>query len=113
MIENMKSGLMQEVERFFVLSQTDGTWKEHLQSMKFLQQSVGLRGYAQRDPLTEFKLEGYNLFMDMTARKRRNVIYNVYMFQPAKIVPEDMKEEVEGAKSNGATGVAPEKTTAA
>ena len=49
------------------------------------QQAVGLRGYAQRDPLVEYKLEGYNLFLDMMASIRRNTIYNVYMFQPAKV----------------------------
>jgi preprotein translocase subunit SecA len=38
------------------------------QAIKFLQQAVGLRGYAARDPLTEFKLEGYNLFLETTAQ---------------------------------------------
>ncbi len=46
---------------------------------------MGLRGYAQRDPLVEYKLEGYNLFLEMMANIRRNTIYNVYMFQPAKV----------------------------
>lgn len=54
------------------------------QAMKFLQQAVGLRGYAQRDPLAEYKVEGYNLFMEMMAQIRRNVIYNVYVFRPQK-----------------------------
>jgi preprotein translocase subunit SecA len=47
------------------------------QAIKFLQQAVGLRGYAAKDPLTEFKLEGYNLFVEMSAQIRRNVIYNI------------------------------------
>jgi len=51
----------------------------------FCLQAVGLRGYAQRDPLVEYKLEGYNLFLEMMANIRRNTIYNVYMFQPAKV----------------------------
>ena len=38
---------VQEAQRFFVLTQTDSRWKEHLQAIKFLQQAVGLRGYAQ------------------------------------------------------------------
>lgn len=71
-------GLQQEAERYFVLSQTDNLWKEHLQALKFVQQAVGLRGYAQRDPLIEYKLEGYNLFLEMMAQIRRNVIYSVY-----------------------------------
>ena len=48
-------------------------------------QAVGLRGYAQRDPLVEYKLEGYNLFLDMMANIRRNTIYNIYLFQPEKV----------------------------
>mmetsp|Transcript_4323 Transcript_4323/g.13878 ORF Transcript_4323/g.13878 Transcript_4323/m.13878 type:complete len:93 (-) Transcript_4323:76-354(-) len=73
---------MFQAERFFVLSQTDNLWKEHLQAIKFLQQAVGLRGYAQKDPLIEYKLEGYNLFLDMMANIRRNVIYSCYQFKP-------------------------------
>lgn len=77
-MERRVPGLMQEAERYFVLTQTDNLWKEHLQALKFVQQAVGLRGYAQRDPLIEYKLEGYNLFLDMMAQIRRNVIYSVY-----------------------------------
>lgn len=80
-VEGRQKGLMAEAERYFVLSQTDNLWKEHLQAIKFVQQAVGLRGYAQRDPLIEYKLEGYNLFVEMMAQIRRNVIYSVYCFE--------------------------------
>lgn len=83
-IEEQEANLMQAAQRFFVLTQTDNLWKEHLQAIKFLQQAVSLRGYAQRDPLVEYKLEGYNLFLEMMANIRRNVIYNVYVFQPRR-----------------------------
>ena len=76
---------MTETERYFVLNQTDRLWKEHLQVLKFLQQAVGLRGYAQRDPLVEYKLEGYNLFLELMAQIRRNVIYSVYQVSPGLI----------------------------
>lgn len=69
---------MKEAERFLILSNIDRLWKEHLQALKFVQQAVGLRGYAQRDPLIEYKLEGYNLFIEMMAQIRRNVIYSIY-----------------------------------
>ena len=46
-----------------------------------------LRGYAQRDPLAEYKLEGYTLFLEMMAAIRRNTIYNVYMFQLERRAP--------------------------
>ena len=41
---------------------------------------------AQRDPLAEYKLEGYQLFVEMMAQIRRNAIYNVYVFDPKKVV---------------------------
>lgn len=69
---------MKEAERFLILTNIDRLWKEHLQAIKFVQQAVGLRGYAQRDPLIEYKLEGYNLFLEMMAQIRRNVIYSIY-----------------------------------
>lgn len=87
-------GLMQEAERYFVLSQTDNLWKEHLQALKFVQQAVGLRGYAQRDPLIEYKLEGFNLFLEMMAQIRRNVIYSVYQVSIRVISFSDMKFRV-------------------
>jgi preprotein translocase subunit SecA len=79
-----------------------------LQAIKFLQQAVGLRGYASKDPLTEFKLEGYNLFLETMAQIRRNVIYNVYVFQPQRIRPDaaagqqqQQAAEQQAASSNG------------
>lgn len=77
-MEKEAPGLMKDAERFLILSNIDRLWKEHLQALKFVQQAVGLRGYAQRDPLIEYKLEGYNLFLEMMAQIRRNVIYSIY-----------------------------------
>lgn len=64
-----------------------------VQAMKFLQQAVGLRGYAQREPLSEYKLEGYGLFLEMMARIRRNAIYNVYVFQPDQVKQQQPQQE--------------------
>jgi preprotein translocase subunit SecA len=44
---------------------------------------VGLRGYGQKDPLIEYKNEGYDMFLEMMTQMRRNVIYSMFMFQPA------------------------------
>jgi len=82
MVNEVSPGLMVQAERFFLIKQIDILWKEHLQAIKFLQQAVCLRGYAQRDPLTEYKLEGFNLFSNMMSQVRRNVIFNLYSFQP-------------------------------
>ncbi|KAG2597309.1 hypothetical protein PVAP13_5KG266200 [Panicum virgatum] len=97
-VEKQAPGLMKEAERFLILSNIDRLWKEHLQALKFVQQAVGLRGYAQRDPLIEYKLEGYNLFLDMMAQIRRNVIYSVYQFKPVVKNQEEEKTQNKGSK---------------
>ncbi len=85
-IEQSHPGMMREAERFFILQQLDSLWREHLQSMDSLRESVGLRGYGQKDPLIEYKNEGYDMFLEMMINMRRNVIYSMFMFQPAKKV---------------------------
>ena len=82
-IEDMRPGLMREAERFFILQQIDTLWREHLQAMDALRESVGLRGYGQKDPLIEYKNEGYDMFLEMMTNMRRNVIYSMFMFKPA------------------------------
>ncbi|MFO8238800.1 MAG: preprotein translocase subunit SecA, partial [Prochlorococcaceae cyanobacterium] len=82
-IEAQRPGLMREAERFFILQQIDTLWREHLQAMDALRESVGLRGYGQKDPLIEYKNEGYDMFLEMMTQMRRNVIYSMFMFQPA------------------------------
>ena len=84
-VEAAQPGLMAEAARYFLLTQTDNLWKEQLQAMKFIQQAVGLRGYAQKDPLTEYKLEGFELFKEMQAQIRRNVIYSAYNMDVARM----------------------------
>lgn len=112
-VEKQAPGLMKEAEKFLILNNIDRLWKEHLQALKFVQQAVGLRGYAQRDPLIEYKLEGYNLFIEMMAQIRRNVIYAVYQFQPVMVKQQDQKQnkvdklDTNGRGSNGATNPSP------
>ena len=80
--EQARPGLMREAERFFILQQIDTLWRDHLQAMEALRESVGLRGYGQKDPLIEYKNEGYDMFLEMMTQMRRNVIYSMFMFQP-------------------------------
>jgi preprotein translocase subunit SecA len=87
-VEHARPGLMREAERFFILQQIDTLWREHLQAMDALRESVGLRGYGQKDPLIEYKNEGYDMFLDMMIQMRRNVIYSMFMFQPQ--VPQEV-----------------------
>jgi len=81
-IDQIQPGLMRQAERFFILQRIDTLWREHLQQMDALRESVGLRGYGQKDPLIEYKSEGYELFLDMMVNIRRDVVYSLFMFQP-------------------------------
>ncbi|KAK4559544.1 hypothetical protein RGQ29_008671 [Quercus rubra] len=112
-VEKQAPGLMKEAERFLVLSNIDRLWKEHLQSIKFVQQAVGLRGYAQRDPLIEYKLEGYNLFLEMMAQIRRNVIYSIYQFQPVLVNKNQEQTQNEKSSELGRNKNKPEPVVAA
>ena len=57
------SEFMAQIERFAVLHVIDDKWREHLREMDDLKQAIGLRAYAQRDPLVEYKKEGYEMFV--------------------------------------------------
>ncbi|MGD1936110.1 MAG: preprotein translocase subunit SecA [Cyanophyceae cyanobacterium] len=80
-IDAVQPGLMRQAERFFILQQIDTLWREHLQQMDGLRESVGLRGYGQKDPLIEYKREGYELFLEMMTNMRRNVVYSMFEFE--------------------------------
>ncbi len=63
--EELGPEVMRELERRVVLSVVDRKWREHLYEMDYLQEGIGLRAYAQRDPLVEYKREGFDLFAAM------------------------------------------------
>ncbi|MEB3224474.1 MAG: preprotein translocase subunit SecA [Synechococcus sp.] len=81
-VNEKQPGLMRQAERFFILQQIDTLWREHLQAIDALRESVGLRGYGQKDPLIEYKQEGYEMFLEMMIDIRRNVVYSLFQFQP-------------------------------
>ncbi|GAA4724700.1 preprotein translocase subunit SecA [Pedococcus ginsenosidimutans] len=63
--EQLGEEVMREVERRVVLSVLDRKWREHLYEMDYLQEGIGLRAMAQRDPLVEYQREGFQLFEAM------------------------------------------------
>jgi preprotein translocase subunit SecA len=65
--------IMRRIEKAVLLQTLDYLWREHLVTLDHLRQSVGLRGYAQRDPLHEYKSEAFQLFAHMLSRLRRDV----------------------------------------
>ena len=93
-IDSMQPGLMRQAERFFILQQIDTLWREHLQAMDALRESIGLRGYGQKDPLIEYKQEGYEMFLEMMIDIRRNVVYSLFQFKPQTQPPQPQPQAV-------------------
>ncbi|MEJ6607560.1 MAG: preprotein translocase subunit SecA [Candidatus Planktophila sp.] len=74
------SDVMRELERKVLLSVLDRKWREHLYEMDYLQEGIGLRAMAQRDPLVEYQREGYELFsamMDAIKEELASLVFNV------------------------------------
>jgi len=73
--------LMRQVEKIILLQTLDSLWKDHLLQMDHLKEGMGLRGYGQKDPLLEYKREGYMLFRNMMEQFAKDVIQKVFRVQ--------------------------------
>ncbi len=73
--------LMRWLERRIILDVVDSQWKDHLLSLDHLKEGIGLRGYAQKDPIVEFKKEAFTLFEDMMARIDNETIRYLFHIQ--------------------------------
>ncbi len=87
------SEMMRWLERRIILDIVDTQWKDHLLSLDHLKEGIGLRGYAQKDPIVEFKKEAFNLFEDMMTRIDTETVRYLFLVQPAR--PEDEAREIE------------------
>ena len=65
--------VMRQIEKSIILRTIDQHWREHLANLDHLRQAVGLRGYAQRDPLNEYKSEAFELFESLLSNLREDV----------------------------------------
>ena len=68
-------------ERMIMLSVLDAQWKDHLLSMDHLKEGIGLRGYAQHDPLVEYKRESFDMFEAMMQRSQEETVRYLYLMQ--------------------------------
>jgi preprotein translocase subunit SecA len=78
--EELGADVMRELERKVLLSVLDRKWREHLYEMDYLQEGIGLRAMAQRDPLVEYQREGFELFsamMDAIKEELASLVFNV------------------------------------
>lgn len=72
------------LEKIMFLQTIDNQWKDHLLSIDRLKEGIGLRGYAQRDPLVEYKKEAFELFGEMSQRIRAEIIQRLFKIQIKK-----------------------------
>jgi len=88
--------LMRETERWMMLTVIDNQWKDHLLSMDHLKEGIGLRSYAQKDPLIEYKKESYQIYQDMMDRIEDETIRYLFFMQRVERpveTPEDPEAE--------------------
>ncbi len=72
---------LRNIERILYLQVLDNAWREHLYQMDILKTGIGLRGYNQKDPLVEYKKEGYNLFLELVNRIKFDSIKLLFSVQ--------------------------------
>ena len=83
------SEVFREIEKFMYLQSIDSLWKDHLLNIDHLKEGIGLRGYAQKDPLIEYKTESYQMFVDMVDRIKEETVEKLFTIRPV-----EEKEEI-------------------
>jgi preprotein translocase subunit SecA len=84
--------LMDYLMKVIMLQAIDTQWKEHLLAMDHLREGIGLRGYAQKDPVREYQREGYDMFMEMIVRIKMDVLEKMCLIRIQR------EEEVEAIR---------------
>ncbi len=93
---------MRHHERIIMLSVIDQQWKDHLLSMDHLREGIGLRGYAQHDPLVEYKRESFDMFEAMMERFEEETVRYLYLMQVIEAPPRPASPPVlESGSGNG------------
>src|SRR5712664_1246904 len=99
--------LMRALERHEMLIVIDTQWKDHLLSIDHLKEGIGLRGYGQRDPLTEYKKEAFDLFQDMFERLKAIVVERLFKVQVVRNAPMELPTIAAWADAQESRGAMP------
>ncbi|MGI9534968.1 MAG: preprotein translocase subunit SecA, partial [Thermodesulfobacteriota bacterium] len=91
--EGIGSETLRHVERYIMLQTLDYLWKDHLLNMDHLREGIGLLGYAQKDPLLEYKREGFSMFTSTTERFNEEICEKLFKVQPVSDVDMQKMEE--------------------
>jgi preprotein translocase subunit SecA len=96
---------MREFERVALLGAVDRRWMDHIDAMDQLREGIGLRAYGQKDPIVEYKIEGYNMFEEMSRLIQEDTLRRLYMAVLVK-PPERKEAAVAVAATHGGSGAA-------
>ncbi|MGB8959445.1 MAG: preprotein translocase subunit SecA [Candidatus Aminicenantales bacterium] len=91
--ERQLGPFMREFERMILLQVIDSQWKDHLLEMDHLKEGIGLRGYGQKDPLIEYKKEGFEMFQSMLDRIEEDAVRYLFLIQPVIDQPAPVRRE--------------------
>ena len=87
------SDVMRELERVVMLKCVDTQWMEHIDNMEQLQKGIRLRAYAQRDPVVEYRMEGFDMFDQMVVNIRNDVTRLILSAQIKKVESKEQFQE--------------------
>ena len=104
---------MREIERVVLLKTVDRKWMDHIDDMDQLRQGIGLQAYGQKDPLVEFKMEGYDMFNAMTAAIQEDTLKVLYHVKVEQKVEREEVAKVTGTNKDDTVANAPKKRAAA
>ncbi len=82
--EMLGDEMFQDFERMVLLRNVDTLWMDHIDAMDDLKQGIGLRAYAQQDPVVAFRMESYDMFDEMTATIRENTVRMMLTIMPRR-----------------------------
>lgn len=102
--KNIGKDVSREIEKYVYLTTLDEKWMDHLEAMDGLRDGIGLRGYAQRDPLVEYQQEAYSMFGQLVGSIESAVVKKIYRIAPVEQAPRPMpmvlrKDEVNGGET--------------
>ena len=98
---------MREAERVVLLKTIDRKWMDHIDDMDQLRQGIGLQAYAQRDPLNEYKMAGYDMFNEMMASIREDTVKMMFRVKVEKPVEREQVAKVTGTNKDDSGVKAP------
>ena len=100
---------LREVERVILLRVIDQKWMNHIDDMDIIRDGIGLQAYGQKDPLVEYKIQGYQMFGDMTRAIKEDTVRILYPIQVEPKVEREQQAQVTGTNRDDTLVQAPKK----